>query len=381
VRVLDAAGLGGGASGVAAGLLNPFAARGDTALWRGEEGVAASSELLQAASLALGRPVFVACGVLHPQPPPRPPPPAGLSARAQKRARRAASPSPLPPPPPRQLLSAAAAAALLPGLALPPGCPAAQFWPQGLMVDAPAYLEGLWLACQALCGDGTSLEISRERVASLAAWRADAAGRPSPPIALVVCAGAAALALPELRGLPLKLCGGLTLRLAPPAAGPALPPRAPALLLPGASYVAPDGGGGVLVGATKDWAAACDAPPRRLGAAEAAADAACAAAAEQLLPSARAALPALHGYALAGASWGVRALPERTPAGALPLAGRLRGPGAGEEEGQPRAWALLGLGARGLVYHALLGKELAAAVLCDDEAALSPECAPPPLGL
>lgn len=59
---------------------------------------------------------------------------------------------------------------------------------------------------------------------------------------------------------------------------------------------------------------------------------------------------------------GVRALPPRTPYGSIPLAGRVQDGG----EGQPPCWVLVGLGARGLVYHALLGKWLAAAVRADD---------------
>ena len=35
-----------------------------------------------------------------------------------------------------------------------------------------------------------------------------------------------------------------------------------------------------------------------------------------------------------------------------------------------RWWAVTGLGARGLVYHAWLGEQLAAAVVADDEALL-----------
>lgn len=68
---------------------------------------------------------------------------------------------------------------------------------------------------------------------------------------------------------------------------------------------------------------------------------------------------------MAGVRAGVRAMPPRTAQGALPLAGRLR---------PDRCWWVVsGLGARGLVYHAWLGRLLAAAVLADDEAALPAE--------
>ena len=60
---------------------------------------------------------------------------------------------------------------------------------------------------------------------------------------------------------------------------------------------------------------------------------------------------------------GVRALPPRSSEGAVPLAGRLDG----------RVWIVLGLGARGLVYHAWLGKLLSQAILAGDDALLPEE--------
>jgi hypothetical protein len=67
----------------------------------------------------------------------------------------------------------------------------------------------------------------------------------------------------------------------------------------------------------------------------------------------------------------VRALPPRSQLGSVPLAGRLP-PWLGNPEGRPW-WLLVGLGARGLVYHGWLGRQLAAAALAGDEALLDPE--------
>ena len=90
----------------------------------------------------------------------------------------------------------------------------------------------------------------------------------------------------------------------------------------------------------------------------------------KLLPAAAAVLPCLSSsYSLRHASWGVRALSLRTPMGALPLLGRV--------PGRPHAWALVGLGARGLVYHALLAEALARSILDGDDSALPRECALP----
>jgi hypothetical protein len=67
----------------------------------------------------------------------------------------------------------------------------------------------------------------------------------------------------------------------------------------------------------------------------------------------------------------VRALPPRTSLGSVPLAGKLP-PALGNPEGRPW-WLLVGLGARGLVYHAWLARQLAEAALAGDEGLLDRE--------
>lgn len=106
---------------------------------------------------------------------------------------------------------------------------------------------------------------------------------------------------------------------------------------------------------------------------------------QELLPKARERLPLLGDWGVAAVEWGVRAQPPRTRHGRLPLLGRLPdsfvGGGAGDGDGsgdaQPPAapvwWVFVGLGARGIVYHAFLGKALAAAVLGGDEGGLPEE--------
>lgn len=86
---------------------------------------------------------------------------------------------------------------------------------------------------------------------------------------------------------------------------------------------------------------------------------------------------------------GVRALPPRGAQGSIPFAGRVPVAGAaaassaaaagGGDEGAGVApaggnwWFVGGLGARGLVYHAWLGRLVAAAVAAGDEGLLPPE--------
>lgn len=62
---------------------------------------------------------------------------------------------------------------------------------------------------------------------------------------------------------------------------------------------------------------------------------------------------------------GVRALPPRTAAGALPLAGQV--------PGLDNVWVVAGLGARGLVYHAWLARLVAQGVVEGSDACLPKE--------
>lgn len=55
--------------------------------------------------------------------------------------------------------------------------------------------------------------------------------------------------------------------------------------------------------------------------------------------------------------------------GSVPLAGRI----APRHDDLPACWVVAGLGARGLVYHALLGRWIASAVVQDDPLLLPPE--------
>jgi len=76
---------------------------------------------------------------------------------------------------------------------------------------------------------------------------------------------------------------------------------------------------------------------------------------EELLEGAKESAPWCEVEAVEGASFGVRAQPRRSSLGALPVVRR-----------QGSRWDVLGLGARGLVYHAALGEWVAAAALSRD---------------
>lgn len=345
IRLLDAKGVvGGGASGVAAGLLHPFASRGQAELWRGAEGVAATWRLVDAAEKALSRPVATRCGSLHALSDARAAANVGLAAASAR-------------------LSASEAAALVPGLRLPPDRPAVVFYSSSASIHAVDYLAGLWAACEAEAASrGHALSLENNRVASAAALR-ELGGHD----AAVLATGAATQCLPELQNVALLLTAGVVVSL--PNASTAAS-HAPAVMTPDV-YVAPQAAG-VALGATRERnalpasafsaARGLDTSHPRVAASSAA-----------LLSAAAALVPSLGAHnsgagdaanvkstaSLIGATaaWGVRATPPRTKVGALPYAARLG------VHIHPCGWVLTGLGSRGLVYHALLAKEVAADLL------------------
>eukprot|EP00854_Cymbomonas_tetramitiformis_P009527 gene9527-biopygen9724 len=131
---------------------------------------------------------------------------------------------------------------------------------------------------------------------------------------------------------------------------------APSLL--GPTYIAAHGPSRLVIGSRKQWGVAA---ATALNSGESEEEARSAAA--ELLPKAEALCPALN------ANWqvervrsGVRAVPPRTPKGALPLVGLVQGVwGSSEATGdgaESRVWMHVGLGARGLVYHAWIARHL-----------------------
>jgi glycine/D-amino acid oxidase-like deaminating enzyme len=235
--------------------------------------------------------------------------------------------------------------------------------------------------------------------------------------------------------LPLDNCQGYTLDLAPPAELTAgddaasgqqaaaaaaafggvvqFPAGAPSLL--GTPYIASQAGQLLVVGATKShgWSgpralAECgrviDAAAYQRDMAEAAAALTAArlgggssgagegsspghrdevsAAVHELLEGGAANWPPLLQWRLQGVRTGVRALPPRTNAGTVPFMGRWSTDSAGDEgdegssesgSGAPPTWLYVGLGGRGLVYHAWLGRCAALAALSGSEEPLPKE--------
>ena len=75
--------------------------------------------------------------------------------------------------------------------------------------------------------------------------------------------------------------------------------------------------------------------------------------------------------------YGVRANPPRSNLGSLPLVGRIAAASDDADDAKPSEkknwWDVGGLGARGRVYHGMLGAIVAAAALSGDDALVPPE--------
>jgi glycine/D-amino acid oxidase-like deaminating enzyme len=376
----DAHGLGAGASGAAAGTLHPFTPRGRL-LWRGAEAFEDALALVAAAERAAAPgapPLAWRAGLLRPARTRAQAAALGAAAAAAAGAGAGAGAV--------AALGAAAMAARVPGLDaaallsaedLPPGGAAGLLAPRGLVLHPHRYLAAAWAAAAGLAAGGGARGGARlllKKVESLDALRvpgdADVAGGGTYD-AVVVAAGAAVGLIGGAAGaLPLRLVQGCTLDLAaPPGGGADYPHSAPSLL--GSTYLAARGGARATVGATRREGATPAEAAAALGGggdpAPGSAEAAAAAAA--LLPAMAAAWPLLAGWRVERVRAGVRAAAAAPPALGVPAAA----PFAGCLDAERGWWIIGGLGARGLVYHAWLGRLVAAAALGGGEAALPPE--------
>ena len=403
VVVFDESGaVAGGASGAAAGLLHPLAParkkkkEGDAAapevprlLFRGMECVEATRENLRRAEGAYRR--------------------RGMDAEADavadcragilKMEAREAAGAAAPPAPLRALCTDPGGARVVPGGSVPSearrlagaGGGPAVFMGGGLgvTVDTVVYLEGLWLDAvdTAARAAACTLELRARRVRVVADLADDAAARGGEGFDdVVVAAGAGVGRLCVRDESEMETGDGAFQRIARAAsacvghvvrarAGGGSPWRGPSVYTARGEYLATHAGGReVTAGATKMWRAGGDAPGRtgsRWGSyAEFVGDAGVA-------PEERdevAAMWARLGRTLeggAGGSWvpasvrsGVRLCPPRHPVqgAALPIVGRIRAGEGDEGRAAPRMWCLLGLGFRGVVFHALFADILAARV-------------------
>ena len=251
--------------------------------------------------------------------------------------------------------------------------------PEGLVLDSSRYLAALWDATRLLASSdavpaGTSATFHVRTVTAL-----DDDPELASCDAVVVACGAAAESVSELAaaGLPTALQGGHVVELTRPT-GEAPDPSVwddgrPGIL--GSPYVAPLGPERLLVGTTREYDATV-ATARRAGARDPKSDAVAAAAAEKLTRDVVEVYPPLRSMSVDAVRYGVRANPPRRALGSLPLVGRVRvgeetetetdGDGDGTRATRRTRWYVGGLGARGLVYHGMVGEMVARAALTGD---------------
>jgi glycine/D-amino acid oxidase-like deaminating enzyme len=266
--------------------------------------------------------------------------------------------------------------------------------PEGLVLDTTRYLASLWDAARLLASSGETPAgcSATMEIRSVASIEGDEElNAPNAYDAVVIACGAAAGSVRELEGdlLPTQLQGGHVVELVPVFTENGWPDGAPGVL--GSPYIAPLSPERVLVGTTKEYGASV-ADARRAGEVPLAdavtqnAAAVASAAARELVASAAATYPPLgraEAWRVDVARYGVRANPPRSSLGSLPLVGRVeprepethgnRKPETGVEREKKNWWYVGGLGARGLVYHGVLGAIVADAALTGDDARVPPE--------
>ena len=207
-----------------------------------------------------------------------------------------------------------------------------------LCVDVPKYVQGLWALCRTLAGEGA------------AQWRLGEVDSLSDLAqsgdydAVVIALGSRAPGIVGLESLPLTPCRGQNLILSNEV-GLAVPVISGKYLVP---TIGDDGTPSLLAGATFEY----DSFEQAHRPAEAAA------AEEALRKPLGALLPHVESERVLGCQAGVRAC---GPLRLRPHCRKARQRGEGASYG-PDVWLIGGLGSRGLIHHALLGKATARAV-------------------
>jgi glycine/D-amino acid oxidase-like deaminating enzyme len=364
VDLFDSHGIAAGASGVAAGLLHPYTPRGKV-LWRGIEAFEDALDLVEASETARSpdeSPFVWRNGLLRL---------AHSSSAAQKLVSNAKNnPEAMYSTQSRVLTLQNHLHDLVPGLSpsMPRHTMQGLYIGKGLVLDPSRYLEALWRCCCVLSEkNGYTTAFHQHTVGSLSTLEVDCGGYD----AIIVATGAALESIPEAAGVAkLDLCQGYSLELG--STEFMYPLGAPSLL--GSPYVAFHGRCKAIVGATQKFGTSVQeainwlGPTSNILVEQAATVPEVSDAVAELLGGILPIWPKLRDWELIRIKSGVRALPCRTQQGSIPYAGKLS-----KKSEHSSWWFISGLGARGLVYHAWLGRLVASAVMDDDESRLPKE--------
>lgn len=350
VTVFDPASPGeAGATAAAAGLLHPFTPRVKKKCWHSKKAVPAAEHLIEQAQAHADGPLLVRSGILR----------LALDKRALEDYAIAARRYPQEV----KFWDAAAVAANCPTATHVP----AAFLPQGAVVHVANYTRALAAACDA----SGRVEWRRTAVSDVRPLLgihdddggANASDDKSEFDAVVVANGAAVRALQGLANVPVTPCRGQNVRYAATSDLTIAPPFP---IISGKYFVpdlfSPEGAAPAMIGgATFEYCGKGEIESEFVTSNASVTDVEHAHG-ELSDPLSRLVPSLSHFWHPSDSVAGMRALPPRSTLGSVPLAARL--------EGAPwnkSLWVLNGLGSRGLLHHAYLGKLLAQAVVAGNE--------------
>jgi glycine/D-amino acid oxidase-like deaminating enzyme len=304
--IFDGNGIGGGASGIAAGLLHPYAGLRAKYNLEGQEGCEATRKLIEVASKASGLLVAKRSGILR----------LALFEEQQIDYKICAEKYPLDV----EWLTEEQCQQKVQGVALAPGL----FIHSGITVYSDLYIRGLWKACEVL---GTKLKKTHvHSIAEIADFDL-----------IIVAMGSNTRSLLEFTDLPfadlpITSVKGQLLEIAWPKD---LPPLSVPLNSQAYLVMSPDNRSCIL-GSTFEREFLDASPNLEM-------------AKREILPKAVSLMPLLAKAPILDCTAGIRA---STP-NHLPLM----------KQFNPRCWVLTGLGSKGLLYHALYAEKLVTEIM------------------
>ncbi|XP_042473494.1 uncharacterized protein LOC122055882 [Zingiber officinale] len=357
IDIYDDAGIGGGASGASGGLLHPYSPKAKL-LWKGAEcwsecldllvtasrvaEARSSDEVFQYSFTDISEKFVWQRGIVRPA--------SEKNADILRENAQSFLESCY-----LELLDRNAAQSLVPDLFVP--VDVAIYMPLAMNIHPKRYLQALFLACNELAEhEENEIYLFKESINNLEQLSEEYD-------AVIICLGAQVNKLPELSGkLPLRTCRGVVAQFhLPTDLSEEYHHQRPAILSD--AWLAFREPRNVFIGSTWDW--------NSTNYSSSVSKEEASKAMEELLPKAATAYPPVQSWSFVGAQAGLRAMPPLTPYGSLPLLGCVNG--LLGETAKSMYWLIGGLGSRGLLYHGLVGKLTAQAVLSSNEDVLPSE--------
>ncbi|XP_042507374.1 uncharacterized protein LOC122083581 isoform X2 [Macadamia integrifolia] len=359
IDIYDEVGIGGGASGVAGGLVHPYSPKAKL-LWKGAECWKECLKLLNISEASVSSResknlsrdnchdelLVWRRGILRPATTLRNVDILNENCLGECRI---------------ESIDKEAASNLIPNMCMPYN--SAIYMPEAININPQPYLKALFFACKKLTEESTASGYGGKKIYlhKMSVNRLLELG--GEYNAVIICLGAKADMLPELSGkLPLRTCRGVIAHLQlPQDIRDEYGEHSPSILSD--AWIAARGRRNLVMGSTWEWRSRNYSP--NVSADEASM------ALEELVPKVSAVYPGIQNWTLTEARAGVRAMPPKTPIGSLPLLGCIDDFVNGDH--RCKHWLFGGLGSRGLLYHAWLGKIMAQAVLSCNESLIPSE--------